>query len=222
MDTTLILADLREQFGAKKAVLYVDELAEALGKSTDAVRSLVARDGFPVPILVVGGRPAASIHAVADWLAGNPVKSAGSKKSGKKPDVSVPAPKRGNKLDMANFLVRVQAQQTFLGELCLAIQRQIDAMGDGAQARAISQSVFDDQEDLFYVDANGLVVAYARDEESAPKLEVELEWLTWTDALVRPWITEPVRLNWLALAESDSPGIAAQVEVKRKAILSSI
>ena len=222
MDATLILADLREQFGAKKAVLYVDELAEALGKSTDAVRSLVARDGFPVPILVVGGRPAASIHAVADWLAGNPVKSAGSKKSGKKPDVSVPAPKRGNKLDMANFLVRVQAQQTFLGELCLAIQRQIDAMGDGAQARAISQSVFDDQEDLFYVDADGLVVAYARDEESAPKLEVELEWLTWTDALVRPWITEPVRLNWLGLAESDSPGIAAQVEAKRKAILSSI
>ena len=222
MDATLILADLREQFGAKKAVLYVDELAEALGKSTDAVRSLVARDGFPVPILVVGGRPAASIHAVADWLAGNPVKSAGSKKSGKKSDVSVPAPKRGNKLDMANFLVRVQAQQTFLGELCLAIQRQIDAMGDGAQARAISQSVFDDQEDLFYVDANGLVVAYARDEELAPKLEIELEWLTWTDALVRPWITEPVRLNWLALAESDSPGIAAQVEVKRKAILSSI
>ena len=222
MDATLILADLREQFGAKKAVLYVDELAEALGKSTDAVRSLVARDGFPVPILVVGGRPAASIHAVADWLAGNPVKSAGSKKSGKKPDVSVPAPKRGNKLDMANFLVRVQAQQTFLGELCLAIQRQIDAMGDGAQARAISQSIFDDLEDLFYVDANGLVVAYARDEESAPKLEIELEWLTWTDALVRPWITEPVRLNWLALAESDSPGIAAQVEVKRKAILSSI
>ena len=222
MDATLILADLREQFGAKKAVLYVDELAEALGKSTDAVRSLVARDGFPVPILVVGGRPAASIHAVADWLAGNPVKSAGSKKSGKKPDVSVPAPKRGNKLDMANFLVRVQAQQTFLGELCLAIQRQIDAMGDGAQARAISQSVFDDQEDLFYVDANGLVVAYARDEESAPKLEIELEWLTWTDALVRPWITEPVRLNWLGLAESDSPGICAQVEAKRKAILSSI
>ena len=222
MDATLILADLREQFGAKKAVLYVDELAEALGKSTDAVRSLVARDGFPVPILVVGGRPAASIHAVADWLAGNPVKSAGSKKSGKKSDVSVPAPKRGNKLDMANFLVRVQAQQTFLGELCLAIQRQIDAMGDGAQARAISQSVFDDQEDLFYVDANGLVVAYARDEESAPKLEVELEWLTWTDALVRPWITEPVRLNWLGLAESDSPGICAQVEAKRKAILSSI
>ena len=222
MDATLILADLREQFGAKKAVLYVDELAEALGKSTDAVRSLVARDGFPVPILVVGGRPAASIHAVADWLAGNPVKSAGSKKSGKKSDVSVPAPKRGNKLDMANFLVRVQAQQTFLGELCLAIQRQIDAMGDGAQARAISQSVFDDQEDLFYVDANGLVVAYARDEESAPKLEIELEWLTWTDALVRPWITETVRWNWLALAESDSPGIAAQVEAKRKAILSSI
>ena len=146
----------------------------------------------------------------------------GSKKSGKKPDVSVPAPKRGNKLDMANFLVRVQAQQTFLGELCLAIQRQIDAMGDGAQARAISQSVFDDQEDLFYVDANGLVVAYARDEESAPKLEIELEWLTWTDALVRPWITEPVRWNWLALAESDSPGISAQVEAKRKAILSSI
>ena len=222
MDATLILADLREQFGAKKAVLYVDELAEALGKSTDAVRSLVARDGFPVPILVVGGRPAASIHAVDDWLAGNPVKSAGSKKSGKKPDVSVPAPQRGNKLDMANFLVRVQAQQTFLGELCLAIQRQIDAMGDGAQARAISQSVFDDQEDLFYVDANGLVVAYARDEELAPKLEIELEWLTWTDALVRPWITEPVRLNWLALAESDSLGISAQVEAKRKAILSSI
>ena len=221
MDATLILADLREQFGAKKAVLYVDELAEALGKSTDAVRSLVARDGFPVPILTVGGRPAASIHAVADWLAGNPVKVAGSKKGRSNQHVSVPEPKR-QRQSMANFLVRVQAQQAFLGELGLAIQRQIDAMGVHAQAMATSQAMFDDQEDLFYVDANGLVIAYARDEEAAPQLGIDLEWLTWTDALVRPWSAEPVRLSWLALAESDSPGISAQVEAQRKAILSSI
>jgi hypothetical protein len=221
MDATLILADLREQFGAKKAVLYVDELAEALGKTTDAVRSLVARDGFPVPILTVGGRPAASIHAVADWLAGNPVKAAGSKKSRSDHDVSVPAPKR-HRQSMANFLVQVQAQQAFLGELGLAMQRQIDAMGVHAQAKATSQAVFDDQEDLFYVDANGLVIAYARDEEVAPQLGIDLEWLTWTDALVRPWSADAVRLGWLALAESDSPGISAQVEAQRKAILGSI
>lgn len=222
MDVSIILADLREQFGAKKAVLYVDELAAVLGKSADAVRSLAARNGFPVPILVVGGRPAASIYDVANWLAGNPVKSAGANKSGKKPDVSVPAPKRGSSLDMANFLVRVQSQQTFLGELCLAIERQIGAAGERVQAPVTSQAVFDDQEDLFYVDANGLVVAYARDEETAPKLGIDLEWLTWTDALVRPWSAEPFRLGWLALAESDSPGISAQVEAQRRAILSSI
>jgi len=221
MDATLILADLREQFGAKKAVLYVDELAEALGKTTDAVRSLVARDGFPVPILTVGGRPAASIHAVADWLAGNPVKVAGSKKGRSNQDVSVPEPKR-HRQSMAKFLVQVQAQQAFLGELGLAIQRQIDAMGVHVQAKATSQAVFDDQEDLFYVDTNGLVIAYARDEEASPQLGIDLEWLTWTEALVRPWSADPVRLGWLALAESDSPGISAQVEAQRKAILSSI
>jgi hypothetical protein len=148
MDVSIILADLRAQFGAKKAVLYADELAEALGKTTDAVRSLTARDGFPVPILVVGGRPAASIYAVADWLAGNAVKATGSTKGRNKQDVSVPAPKR-SKTDMANFLVHAQAQLSFLGELGVAIQRQIDEMAAGEQSSASSQAVLDDQEDLF-------------------------------------------------------------------------
>ena len=69
MDKSEILADLRQQFGEKKSVLYADELAQVLGKSTKAIYDLKNRGGLPVPVLPGEGRPCVSIHAVADWLA---------------------------------------------------------------------------------------------------------------------------------------------------------
>ena len=53
MDSPLILADLREQFGAKKAVLYAEELAIALHRTTDAIYTLKSRGTLPVPCVVV-------------------------------------------------------------------------------------------------------------------------------------------------------------------------
>ena len=49
MDSSLILADLREQFGAKKAVLYVEELAIVLGRTVDALYTLNSRNTLPIP-----------------------------------------------------------------------------------------------------------------------------------------------------------------------------
>lgn len=69
MDSSLILADLRKQFGAKKAVLYAEELAIALHRTANAIYALKSRGTLPVPCIKVGGRLAVSIYDVADWLA---------------------------------------------------------------------------------------------------------------------------------------------------------
>ena len=90
------------------------------------------------------------------------------------------------------------------------------------QGAATSQAKFKEQADLFYADADGVVRAYARDEEVAPPVEVSMEWLTWTTALAKPWNSESSRMDWLSKAECASPGIVVSVEADRKATLSRI
>ena len=220
MDSSLILADLREQFGAKKAVLYAEELAVALNRTPSAIYTLNSRNALPVPCLKVVGRLAVSIYDVANWLAGNAPKVASSK-SRKQTDVPIPEPRR-RKESLGKFLAQVQAQQGFLAEFGLAIQRQLEEIVIATQGAATSQANFDEQTDLFYVDADGLVLAYARDEEVAPPVEVSMEWLTWTAALAKPWNSENSRMDWLSKAECASPGIVVSVEADRKATLSRI
>lgn len=220
MDSSLILADLREQFGAKKAVLYAEELAVALNRTPSAIYTLNSRNALPVPCLKVGGRLAVSIYDVANWLAGNAPKVASSK-SRKQTDESIPEPRR-RKESLGKFLMQVQAQQSFLAELGLAVQRQLEDAVVATHSLATTQANFDDRTDLFYIDADGLVLAYALDEEVVPPVEVGMEWLTWVDALAKPWSSEESRLDWLSNAEFASPGIVALVQAERSAALSRI
>jgi hypothetical protein len=229
MDPTLILADLREQFGAKKTVLYADELAEALGKTVDAIYSLTARDGLPVPILVVGGRPAASIYAVADWLAGNAVKA---KKSKPAPStaVSIPEPKR-KRASLGKYLLALQVQQAFLAELHAEIQSSLLNAGEASFCGFGDDEndlTFDDFVEPFFVDSEGLVVSHSRDEDVAATANqrqppsARVQWMTWDIALAKVWQDEESRLNWLTKSEPAFPGLREAVEAHRTAILSKI
>ena len=136
MDSSLILADLRDQFGARKTVLYAEELAIALHRTTSAIYTLKSRGTLPVPCLKVGGRLAVSIYDVADWLAGNTPKTARSKPQ-KQAELSVPEPKR--RADrMCDFLMQVHAQQKFLAELEVAIQHQLEQASASPVYTAVS------------------------------------------------------------------------------------
>jgi predicted DNA-binding transcriptional regulator AlpA len=121
VDKSEILADLRQQFGEKKSVLYADELAQVLGKSTKAIYDLKNRGGLPVPVLPGEGRPCVSIHAVADWLAGGssvayPDREAGVSIS---PAAKLPAPKpkKATHQSMAAYLSALRGQMDFLHQL---------------------------------------------------------------------------------------------------------
>ncbi len=229
MDSTLILADLREQFGAKKTVLYADELADALGKSVDAIYSLTARDGLPVPILVVGGRPAASIYAVAEWLAGNAVKAKKSKQV-TSPATSIPEPKR-KRASLGKYLLALQVQQGFLAELHAAIQTNLQNAGEapfGGFGGDENDTTFDDYIEPFFVDSDGLVISHARDDDKAtnvspaPPPSATVQWMTWDNALAKVWKDEDTRLNWLTKSEPKFPGLREAVEAHRNAILNKI
>lgn len=217
MDSSLILADLREQFGARKAVLYAEELAIALHRTTSAIYTLNSRGTLPVPCIKVGGRLAVSIYDVADWLAGNTPKPARSKQR-KQSEFSISPPKRRTE-SLGDALMQARAQQSFLAELIVAIQHQL-GQSNPQQFNISSQAIFDDQPDLFFIDGLGLVLSYGRDEEVAPPGDdVNLEWLTWVDALAKPWKNEDARMGWLRRAESFTPGTASLVKAERKAIL---
>ena len=216
MDSSLIIADLREQFGAKKAVLYVEELAIVLGRTVDALYTLNSRNTLPIPCMKVGGRFAVSIYDVAEWLSGNIPKQKRSKAL-KQEDNSVADPKRTRK-SLGAALRQIQAQQGFLGELAVALQNQLDRSELAREGFPISQAVFDDEPDLFFVDHDGVVMAYARDEETSPRSEVDMEWLTWTAALAKPWRSEEKRIEWITLAESETAGITSLVHAERDAI----
>ncbi len=229
VDSTLILADLREQFGAKKTVLYADELADALGKTVDAIYSLTARDGLPVPILVVGGRPAASIYAVADWLAGNSVKAKKCKPTPSSAS-SVPEPKR-KRPSLGKYLLALQVQQGFLAELHAAIQSNLASVGDApfiGFGDDENDTTFDDYVEPFFLDTDGLVISHARDEENATIVSrstppsATVQWMTWDNALAKVWQNEESRLTWLANSEPAFPGLRDAVKAHRDAILNKI
>lgn len=132
MDRDAILKDLRSQFGAKKSVLYADEIASLLGKSEQALANLKARGGLPFPVSKVGGRLCASIYDVADWLAGDTPSAAPSSAKtppGKPPAVPKPATRRAS-----------------LGKSLLALKSQIDflsAVFAGLEAISLSAGVPD-------------------------------------------------------------------------------
>jgi hypothetical protein len=122
MDSAAVLKDLREQFGPK-SVLYSEDIAALLGKSRAAVESLRARGGFPVPVIQVGGRPAVSIHAMADFLSGKAPQPVALPSKG---SPAVQAPKRAGE-SLGKYLLSVRIQREFLFELDAEIEKLIVA-----------------------------------------------------------------------------------------------
>lgn len=131
MDKNEILADLRQQFGEKKSVLYADELAQVLGKSTKAIYDLKNRGGLPVPVLPGEGRPCVSIHAVADWLAGGSSAAYPGREGGillaPAENALQPArkPKKATHQSMAAYLSTLRGQMDFLHQLHSEMERII-------------------------------------------------------------------------------------------------
>lgn len=130
MGPELVLKDLREQFG-QRSVLYSEDIAALLGKSVAAVDSLRSRGGFPLPVIQVGGRPAVSIHAVADWLSGETAATPAAKpqKAQQAPPSAppVPAPKRAGE-SLGKYLLSVRLQRDFLFELDAEIEKVLLGM----------------------------------------------------------------------------------------------
>lgn len=134
MDKQAILDDLRKTFGAGKSVLNASELAQVLGTTTKGIYSMKDRDGLPVPVLSSNGRLCVSIHAVVDWLAGEPSAQKTSKPA---PDASppVPAPRR-HRESMGAYLTTLRQQMNFLNELYAELER-LDMLENLAEVEAL-------------------------------------------------------------------------------------
>lgn len=115
MTTQAILDRLRADFGPKE-VLDADDLAQLLGKSTEATNTLIRRGGLPLPVLRVGGRNCVSAQAVAVWLAGECLEKspAGIAAPGEAPSLPPPSRKRPN---IAAALLCLMTQREFLHEV---------------------------------------------------------------------------------------------------------
>ena len=121
MDKQAILDDLRKTFGAGKLVFNAGELAQVLGTTTKGIYSMKDRDGLPVPVLSSNGKLCVSIHAVVDWLAGEPSAQKTAKPS---PEASPPVPPpRRRRESMGAYLTTLRRQMDFLDDLHSEIER---------------------------------------------------------------------------------------------------
>jgi hypothetical protein len=68
MEVSPVIDGLKVQFSGQ-LVLYVDDLAQVLGKSPKAISNLIARKALPFKIKTVGGQRCVDIYQVAQWLA---------------------------------------------------------------------------------------------------------------------------------------------------------
>lgn len=70
MDAKGVLADLREMFGKRRAILSPEEVGEVIGKTPAAVAGMRSRKTFPFEVRPVGEKKlGVSIYEVADWIA---------------------------------------------------------------------------------------------------------------------------------------------------------
>ena len=120
MDAKAILADLRDQFGKGRAVLYPEDLAVALNKSPKAVDSLIRRGSLPLKVKPIGGRNAVSIYEVAEWFASEEqtgTHTARGSVAVAKNTGATPRPSRIRRPSLGRALLALRAQQDFVGEL---------------------------------------------------------------------------------------------------------
>jgi hypothetical protein len=71
VDTAQVAVYLQQQFTGQ-LVLYVADMAKILGKSEKAIAGLIARDGLPFKVKLLGGLRCVDIFQVAQWLASTP------------------------------------------------------------------------------------------------------------------------------------------------------
>jgi hypothetical protein len=80
-------------------------------------------------------------------------------------------------------------------------------------------------EEPFFISDDGLVLAHGWEDdvttiaERLMSRQGVISWMTWDNALAGVWLDESCRLNWLAHADSVSPGLRAAVDLKRQAHL---
>jgi len=87
MDFQIALTHLKDQFPGR-AVLYVNDLAQVLGKSESALSHLLTRHELPFQVRKVGRERCVDIFQVAQWLSG----AMDSKNPPEKPTAGVKAP----------------------------------------------------------------------------------------------------------------------------------
>lgn len=125
MDAKAILADLRDQFGKGRTVLYPEDLAIALNKSPKAVDSLIRRGSLPLKVKPIGGRNAVSIYEVAEWFASEGQTEThtarGSVAVAKSKGVT-PRPSSIRRPSLGKALLALRVQQDFVGELIAELE----------------------------------------------------------------------------------------------------
>lgn len=122
MDTSLVLADLRTRHG-NKSVLYAADIARELGKALSTTYELMASGALPFKVEQVGGRSAASIYAVAEWLAGGSQEIKAKSKnpdSSKYPDIPPPKKKRQS---LKEIIMLARIQKEFQDEFLLELEK---------------------------------------------------------------------------------------------------
>ncbi len=87
MDFEIALTHLKDQFPGR-AVLYVNDLAQVLGKSESALSHLLTRRELPFRVRKVGRERSVDIFQVAQWLSGE----MDSKNPPERPTAEVKAP----------------------------------------------------------------------------------------------------------------------------------
>jgi len=134
MDKKEILADLRRRFG-DVTVLYAKDIGVLLSSpSTGAVYELIKRGGLPFPVKPIGGRPAAKIYDVADWLAGDTEPRPKATETKDKATLPTPKYKVGNAMAKAMALLRGQCN--FLSQVEAELDKILIANELVAKAKA--------------------------------------------------------------------------------------
>lgn len=139
-----ILADLRSIYG-KVGVLTMQQLAEYLGRTPDALRKMRDRGCFPLPIKEIGGRLCVSILAVAQWLANHSSQSAEAQ-SAAQPETakSKPLTPRRKAQSIGRLIAIMMRQKQGLHELigsleAEAIAAELAALKDGGSTASRSR-----------------------------------------------------------------------------------
>ncbi len=208
------------------AMLDVDQIASLTKYAKGHIYNLSSTDKLPFkPAKVLGDKILVSIVEMAAYMDKTMLSDS--------PSGAVEAPKVvKRKPGRPRGTTKAQlAVHGFQSELHFAIDRFVassgstgigsdDAMSGPDQRRAAKQLPF-------FLDADGLVVAYGLDKVLSEAVPVRppsatVQWMTWDNVLAKVWQDEEARLNWLTKSEPAFPGLREAVKAHRDAILNKI